>query len=213
MTDLDPEHIKEEFKKKLSSVNADDLLQAVLNPETMGNLRSLEQEIPSDLRNLVRNEAMGSTGKTITRKLHQQGSSPMALKKKLKEAKKKQAAERKMKPDNEEPVVLRKVVLVHNRKLIQKTVPVSADPTHFASLIRSSRPGEVVSRMCYRAAIGPLEEDDLFVWFNSTDQSSDRVIELLTGDHLGTKAVFASNQGDLPVSKLQAVVDLLRNSS
>jgi hypothetical protein len=67
--------------------------------------------------------------------------------------------------------------------------------------------------MCYRAAIGPLEDEDIFVWFNSTDKSSDRTIELLTGDHLGTKAVFATKVGDLPVSKLQAVVDLLRSQS
>lgn len=200
--DLSNENIKNKIDEVLQKFSVENLVKVI--GEDGGNMQQfneMKNELPASLRNSIEGMANGDVGKKIKQKMGKEGKSPQQLMKEIKKLKKEQNKKQK----SVTPTVSYKVVLLHNRKLEEKTVP-SLEHDDVALLIKRSNKEDVVANYCYEVQSGPLQDVDVYVWHDSKINTEDRLAKTLLGYPLGGKIVFTARDGDLRKCDLEAVL-------
>jgi hypothetical protein len=200
--------IKDEINKAFEDISIPEILERATSDEGIGRLADLNNSLTPELRKQAENMAKGDIGKKIMTGMRKKGVSATKMRKEIKEKKKKAKALASLNT-NEEEIITYDVVLVHNRKMYRKNIP--TEHNNIAALITKNTNTEISSMLCYECMVGPLEDSDIFVYFNGKDSSVDRLSSLLAGRAVGDKAVFVSRNANLKISDLQSVVEILKN--
>ena len=205
-------NIDNEFDNVLKNINVDSLTDKILNntDSLLEEYNNLREDIPANIRQKLENTARGPIGKQLRNKLQQSGKSPQQLLKEQKKAKKehnKELQKNKVMQDIKE----HKIIMLHNRKFTEKKVN-SLEHEFLSTLIKRSCKDDVVTSYCYNMQIGPLEDSDIYAWYDSKNNSVDRIAKILTGKNVGGK-ILLTTRGDLHKKDVETVLKILKGNN
>lgn len=206
------ENIDTEFNNVLNNLNVDQLTDNIINntDTLLEEYNTLREDLPANLRQKLENVAKGELGKKMRDKLQQSGKSPQQLLKEHKKAKKERNKEM-LKNKIIENTRDYKVVMLHNRKLTEKKVS-SLEHEYLAPLIKRSVKEDVVTSYCYNMQVGPLEDTDIYAWYDSKNLSMDRVAKILIGKNVGGK-ILLTTRSDLHKKDVETVLKILKETN